>query len=72
VDEVDDEDEIIVIPFDFSNSIWAPRLVGRCRLPASTPVLKAPMASASETIISETAFIVCFQFQLVPLHPGGG
>ena len=26
MDAVDDEDEIIVTPFDFSNSIWAPRL----------------------------------------------
>ena len=33
-------------------------------------VLKAPMVSALETIISYTAFNVCFQFKLAPLHNG--
>ena len=45
-------------------------LVGRCRLPVSKPMLKAPTVSALETIISETAFNVCLQFQLALLRLG--
>ena len=44
--------------------------VGRCRLTVSKPVFKAPIVSALETTISETAFKVCFQFQLAPLYLG--
>ena len=49
--------------------------VGGCRVPVSNPVLKVPTLSALETAISYTAFNVCFQFQLPPLHQahsGGG
>jgi hypothetical protein len=42
--------------------------VGRCRFTVSEPVLKAPMVSALDTIISQTAFILCIQFPLAPLH----
>jgi len=41
-----------------------------CRLPVSTPVLKAPIASVFETRISKTAFNVGFQIQLAPLRAG--
>ena len=44
--------------------------VGGCRLTVSTPVLKAPMVSALETLISSVAFSVCFQCQPAPLHQG--
>jgi hypothetical protein len=44
--------------------------VRRCRLTVSKPVFKAPMVSALETTRSQTAFNVCFQFQLAPLLPG--
>jgi len=47
-----------------------PIMVGRCRLTVSKPVLKAPMVSALETIIWQTAFNCCFQSQLAPLHHG--
>jgi len=39
-----------------------------CRLTVTKPVLKASMASALKTIISYTAFQVCFELQLAPLH----
>ena len=39
-----------------------------CRLTVTKPVLKASMASALETILSYTAFHVCFELQLAPLH----
>jgi uncharacterized membrane protein YgcG len=44
--------------------------VGRCRLTASKPVLKALMVSALETKRCCTAFKRCFQFQRAPLHRG--
>jgi hypothetical protein len=44
--------------------------VGRCTLTLSKSVLKAPMVSALESKISQTAFNCCFQFQLAPLHRG--
>jgi hypothetical protein len=31
--------------------VWAERSVGRCRLPVSKPVLKAPVVSALEAIL---------------------
>jgi hypothetical protein len=46
--------------------------VGRCRLPASKPELKACLVSALETRIWGTAFKICFPIQLAPLHRGGG
>jgi hypothetical protein len=45
--------------------------VGRCRLTVLKTVFKAPMISALETIISYTAFTVCFQIQVAPLQRGG-
>ena len=42
-------------------------LVRRCWLTVLKPVLKAPMLSALDTIISQTAFNFCFQIQLAPL-----
>ena len=39
--------------------------VGRCRLTVSTPALKVPMVSALES-----AYNLCFQFQLARLHLG--
>ena len=44
--------------------------VGRCRLTVSKPVLKAPMLLTLESGISYTAFNVCYQFQVAPLHVG--
>jgi hypothetical protein len=57
---------------DFHASEWgAYRVkVGRCRLPVSKPVLKAPMVSALETGLSLNAFKCCFQSQFAPLHQG--
>ena len=46
--------------------------VGRCRLTLSKSVLKAPMVSALERKISQTAFNCCFQIQLAPLNQGRG
>jgi len=48
----------------------AAHAVGQCRLTVSKPVLKAPMVSALETIISFTAFKLCFQILLAPLRRG--
>ena len=44
--------------------------VRRCRLTVSEPVLKAPVVSALGTIMSQTAFKLCFQNQLAPPHLG--
>jgi len=44
-------DVIAVFPFDEA-PIAATSTVGRCRLPVSNPVLKAPTVSALETRIS--------------------
>jgi hypothetical protein len=44
--------------------------VGRCRLTASKPELKASLVSALETKMWWTAFKLCFQFQRAPLHQG--
>jgi len=44
--------------------------VGRCRLTVSKSMMKAPLVSALETVISQTALNVCFQFQLAPLQRG--
>ena len=46
--------------------------VRRCSLTVSKLVLKAPMVSALETIMSQAAFNCCCQFQLAPLHHGAG
>ena len=46
--------------------------VGRCRLTVSNPVLKAPLGSALEPKIAQTAINVCFQSQLAPPHQGPG
>ena len=35
-----------------------------------TRVLKAPIVSALDTIISQTAFMLCVQLRLLPLHLG--
>jgi len=45
-------------------------LVRRCWLTVLKPVLKAPMLSALDTIISQTAFNFCFQIHPAPLQPG--
>jgi hypothetical protein len=42
--------------------------VGRRNLTLSEPVLKAPMVSAFETTMCSTAFKLCFQLLLLPLH----
>ena len=44
--------------------------MGRCRLTGSKPVLKAPMVSALETLLTLIAFNVCFRFQLALLPRG--
>jgi len=48
-------------------------MVGRCSFTLSNSVLKAPraMVAALETIMSQSAFNVWFQFQLAPLLRGG-
>ena len=45
--------------------------VGQCRLTVSKLVLKAPLVSALEAEISQTAFKLRFHFQVAPLHRGG-
>jgi len=47
------------------------RVVGRCRLTVSIPVLKALMVSALEASIRLTACTSCFQSKLAPLQRGG-
>jgi hypothetical protein len=47
---------------------WHSTAVGRCRLTVSNPGLKARLVSDLETKMRQTAFKLCFQFQLAPLH----
>jgi len=42
--------------------------VGRCGLTVAKPEVKAPVVSALETIISESAFDLCFHIQPAPLY----
>jgi len=45
-------DDAAPLVFDATSTFTAPCQVGRCRLPVSKPVLKAPMVSALESVIT--------------------